>query len=265
MFYGSSVKQVSVGDDHGFVHDALFSKVGADDINDLLIKKRFTAKPMQMNLFAAAMRCNICRCFVGGFVAHGDAGAPQLVAVKAPGVAVRCGKNGIACNMLRFLPHRAADKPYLVGIFHVVHLLRYTEPAVPQFGQVVRRGIFFRREQQQRPRQGVEHQHPALDRLRNNICHPAQTVLCQFRLAKDLDCIARRRQNGFHCSAPPIDSSRGKLQVRLPVPCCSPADTAARCCPAGLPAPAFLPAPPDLPDGGSADRAWAALPFLKCA
>ena len=198
LFYGSSVKQVSVGDNHGFVHDALFSKVGADDVNDLLIKKRFTAKPMQMDLFAAAMRCNICRCFVGGFVAHGNTGTPQLVAVKAPGVAVRCGKNGIACNMLRFLPHRAADKPYLVGIFHVVHLLRHPKPAVPQFRQGVRRSVFFRRKQQQRPGQGVEHQHAVVHRLCKNIVHPAQALFCRPGLAQYFDCIAGWRQNGLH-------------------------------------------------------------------
>lgn len=198
LFYGSSVKQVSVGDDHGFVHDALFSKVGADDVNDLLIKKRFTAKPMQMNLFAAAMRCNICRCFVGGLRAHGNPGTPHLIAVKAPGVAVRSSKNGIACNMLRLLPHRAADKPHLVGIFHVVHLLRYAKPAAAQFGQVVRCGIFFRREQKQRPCQGVEHQHPALDWLGKNVCHPAQAVFRRPSLAQYFDCIAGRRQNGLH-------------------------------------------------------------------
>ena len=153
---------------------------------------------MQMDLFAAAMRCNICRCFVGGFVAHGNPGTPHLIAVKAPGVAVRSSKNGIACNMLRFLLHRAADKPHLIGIFLVVHLLRYAKPAVPQFGQVVRRGIFFRREQQQRPRQGVEHQHTAVHRLRQNIVHPAQVLFRRPGLAQYFDCIAGRRQNGLH-------------------------------------------------------------------
>ena len=169
LFYGSSVKQVSIRDHHGFVHNALFRKVGADDVNDLLIKKRLTAKPVQMDLFAAAMRCNISRRLMGGFVAHGNPGTPHLIAVKAPGVTVRCCKNGIACNMLRFLPHRAADKPYLVGIFHVVHLLRYAEPAAAQFGHCIRCGILLLREQQQRPRQGVEHQHPALDWLGKNV------------------------------------------------------------------------------------------------
>lgn len=88
---------------------------------DLLIKKRLTAKPVQMDLFAAAMRCNISRRLMGGFVAHGNPGTPHLIAVKAPGVAVCGGKDGISSCMLRFLLHRAADKPHLVGIFHVVH------------------------------------------------------------------------------------------------------------------------------------------------
>ena len=100
--------------------------------------------------------------------------------------------------MLRFLLHRAADKPHLVGIFHVVHLLRHAKPAVPQVGQSVRRGVFFRREQQQRPRQGVEHQHTALHRLRQNIVHPAQTLFRRTSLAQYFDCIAGRRQNGLH-------------------------------------------------------------------
>ena len=198
LFYGSAVKQIPIRDHHGFIHNALFRKVGADDINDLLIKKRFTAKPMQMNLFAAAVRCNICRRLMGGFVAHGNPGTPHLIAVKAPGVAVCGGKDGISSCMLRFLLHRAADKPYLVGIFHVVHLLRYAKPAAAQFGQVVRRGIFFRREQQQRSCQGVEHQHTALDWLRQNICHPAQAVFRRPSLAQYFGCIAGRRQNGLH-------------------------------------------------------------------
>lgn len=121
LFYGSAVKQIPIRDHHGFVHDALFRKVGADDVNDLLIKKRLTAKPVQMDLFAAAMRCNISRRLMGGFVAHGNPGTPHLIAVKAPGVAVCGGKDGISSCMLRFLLHRAADKPHLVGIFHVVH------------------------------------------------------------------------------------------------------------------------------------------------
>lgn len=90
------------------------------------------------------------------------------------------------------------DKLVLYVKQHHMDLLRYAKPAAAQFGQVVRCGIFFRREQQQRSCQGVEHQHTALDWLGKNVCHPAQTVLCQFRLAKDLDCIARRRQNGLH-------------------------------------------------------------------
>ena len=148
---------------------------------------------MQMDLFTAAMRCNICRCFVGGFVAHGNPGTPHLIAVKAPGVAVRSSKNGIACNMLRFLPHRAADKPHMVGVFLVVHLLRYAEPAAAQFSHGIRCGILLLREQKQRPCEGMEHQNSALDRLGKNICHPAQAVLCRLRFTKDLHRIARRR------------------------------------------------------------------------
>ena len=77
-------------------------------------------------------------------------------------------------------------------------LLRYAKPAAAQFGQVVRRGIFFRREQQQRSCQGVEHQHTALDWLRQNICHPAQAVFRRPSLAQYFGCIAGRRQNGLH-------------------------------------------------------------------
>ena len=192
-FYGISVKQVPVGDHHRFICDAFFRKVGADDVNDLLIKKRLTAKPVQMNLFAAAMRCNISRRPVGGFVAHGNTGTPPLIAVKATGVAVRGGKDGISGYMLQFLLHRAADKTHLIGIFLVIHLLRYTKPAVAQFSHCIRCGIFLRCEQKQRPCKGMEHQHSTLDRLGKNVCHPTQTVLCRLRLTKDLHCVTRRR------------------------------------------------------------------------
>lgn len=80
----------------------------------------------------------------------------------------------------------------------VENLLRYAKPAAAQFGQVVRCGIFFRREQKQRPCQGVEHQHPALDWLGKNVCHPAQAVFRRPSLAQYFDCIAGRRQNGLH-------------------------------------------------------------------
>ena len=157
--------------------------------------------------------------------------------------------------MLRFLLHRAADKPHPVGIFHVVHFLRYAEPAAAQFSNCIRRSILLLREQKQRPCEGMEHQHPALDRLGKNVCHPAQAVLCRLWLTKDLHRIARRRQNSLHCSAPPIDSSRGKLQVRLPAPYYIPACTAARCCSVNRSVQGFFSKRQAAPDGSSAGRA----------
>ena len=198
LFYGISVKQIPVGDHHRLVYNTFFSKVGADDVNDLLIKKRFTAKPVQMNLFAAAMRCNISRCLVGGFVAHGNTGTPHLIAVKAPGIAVCSGKDGISGYMLRFFLHRAADKTHLVGIFLVLHLLRYAKPAAAQFSHCVWCGILLCCEQKQCPCEGMEHQHSALDRLGKNVCHPAKSLLCRLWLPKDLHCVARRRKNSLH-------------------------------------------------------------------
>lgn len=99
---------------------------------------------------------------------------------------------------LPFRYHFTPEDFYVFVVAHVVHLLRYAKPAAAQFGQVVRRGIFFRREQQQRSCQGVEHQHTALDWLRQNICHPAQAVFRRPSLAQYFGCIAGRRQNGLH-------------------------------------------------------------------
>jgi len=95
-----------------------------------------------------------------------------------------------------FIPYQ--DKADLIYSLNAGDLLRYAKPAAAQFGQVVRRGIFFRREQQQRSCQGVEHQHTALDWLRQNICHPAQAVFRRPSLAQYFGCIAGRRQNGLH-------------------------------------------------------------------
>lgn len=92
---------------------------------------------------------------------------------------------------------RAYQKKYSYAA-DIDYLLRYAKPAVPQVGQVVRRGVFFRREQKQRPCEGMEHQHPALDWLRQNICHPAQAVFRRPSLAQYFGCIAGRRQNGLH-------------------------------------------------------------------
>lgn len=62
--------------------------------------------------------------------------------------------------------------------------------------------------------------------------------------------------NNYICVSSIRGSFRGRPQVRPPVPCCSPAGTAARCCPTGLPAPAFFVSQSGNMGGSSAGRAW---------
>lgn len=128
IFHGFFVEKIPVGNGPGGKFHALFPQVGADNVDDGLVKQRLAAEPVDLHLLAAAVGGDVFGHLVGGFLRHGHPGPAQLEAVKAAGVAVGGGENGVAGDGRVLFLLVCQNPPYQIGVLLVLAVLGNDEP-----------------------------------------------------------------------------------------------------------------------------------------
>lgn len=166
--------------------------------------------------------------------------------------------------MLRFLLHRAANKTHMISIFLIIHLLRYTKPAVAQFVHCVRCVILLLREQKQRPCEGIKTSTPPSTGWARTYVIQRRPYSAGFALPNIFMILPDGCKIIFIYLSPIPDSFHDKPPMQPPGSYCIPSDTVAHCCLADPQATALLQAHPELLVDESAGRALAGHPFLKC-
>lgn len=128
IFHGFFVEKIPVGNGPGGKFHALFPQVGADNVDDGLVEQGLAAEPVDLYLLAAAVGGDVGGHLVGGFLRHGHPGPAQLEAVKAAGVAVGGGENGVAGDGRVLFLLVCQNPPHQIGVLPVLAALGNDEP-----------------------------------------------------------------------------------------------------------------------------------------
>ena len=128
IFHGFFVEKIPVGNGPGGKFDAHLPQVGADNVDDGLVEQGLAAEPVDLYLLAAAVGGDVSGHLVGGFLRHGHPGPAQLEAVKAAGVAVGGGENGVAGDGRVLFLLVCQNPPHQIGVLPVLAVLGNDEP-----------------------------------------------------------------------------------------------------------------------------------------
>ena len=163
IFHGFFVEKIPVGNGPGGKFNAHLPQVRADDVDDGLVKQRLTAEPVDLHLLAAAVGGDVSGHLVGGFLRHGHPGTAQLEAVKATGVAVGGGENGVAGDGRVLFLLVCQNPPHQIGVLPVLAVLGNDEPVGLQIVTVKAGLPLGFGEQNHLPGQEIEEQVAVLD------------------------------------------------------------------------------------------------------
>lgn len=167
------VKQIAVGNHCRGKIDILLPEALADDVDDTRIEQGLAAEPGELDFLTAAVVPDEPDCLFGGFGSHDWLGPAFFEAVKAPGVAVHGGENGIAGDILGLLLLVLQHPTDQVGVLPFLRPLRHGEPMLPEIVQRKQVPRFLFGQQNQLPGQEVVEKGVVLDGFLDDIMKEA--------------------------------------------------------------------------------------------